>query len=63
MTKSDALAAVRQAVVELADAQGGSLERFRAANAALAVAQLDAARAGATGAEITAASEWNGTVP
>lgn len=60
MTKNEALAAVRQAVVELADAQGGSIDRFRAANAHLAVAQLNAANAGASSREISAASEWNG---
>lgn len=60
MTKNEALAAVRQAVVELIDAQGGTLDRFRAANAHLAVAQLQAANAGASSREITEASSWNG---
>jgi len=60
MTKNEALAALRRAVVELADAQGGSIDRFRAANAHVAVAQLNAAGAGASSAEISAASEWNG---
>lgn len=60
MTKSEALATVRRAVVELAQAQGGPIDQFRAANARLAVAQLAAADAGATSAEITEASEWNG---
>lgn len=59
-TKNEALAAVRQAVVELAEAQYGSIDRFRAANAALAVAQYQAADAGASSAEITDASTWNG---
>lgn len=60
MTKNEALACVRQAVIELADAQGGTIDRFRSANAHLAVAQLNAANAGASSTEITAASEWNG---
>lgn len=60
MKKNEALAAVRQAVIELADAQGGTIDRFRAANAHLAVAQLKAAEAGASSAEITEASTWNG---
>lgn len=60
MTKDEALGTVRQAVVRLADAQGGTLDRFRAANAALAVAQLNAAKAGANSHEISSASEWNG---
>jgi hypothetical protein len=60
MTKTAALAAVRAAVVGLMDAQGGTIDHFRAANAALAIAQLNAASAGASSAEISAASEWNG---
>lgn len=60
MTKTQALARVRAAVVALADAQNGPLERFREANAELAVAQLDAAKAGARTYEIAAASEWAG---
>jgi hypothetical protein len=60
MTKSEALAEVRQAVLELVDAQGGSIDRFRTANAHLAIAQLRAAEAGATSFEINAASEWGG---
>lgn len=62
MNKIEALAEVRQAAVELAAAQGGKIERFRAANAALATAQLNAADAGASSEEINAASEWNGVV-
>lgn len=60
MTKNEALAAVRQATAQLADAQGGSIDRFRQANANLAMAQLDAATAGATSFEIEQASDWNG---
>lgn len=62
MNKIEALAEVRQAAVELAAAQGGKIQRFRAANAHLAVAQLNAADAGASSHEINAASEWNGVV-
>lgn len=58
MTKNEALARVRQAVVELADARGKEIEQFRAANAHLVTAQLDAANAGASSSEINAASEW-----
>jgi hypothetical protein len=60
MTKTEALAAVRQAVIGLLDAQGSGLDRFRAANAQLAKAQLDAANVGASSHEITEASSWNG---
>lgn len=60
MNKNEALAAVRRAVVELADAQHSTVERFRAANAGLAVAQYQAADAGATSEEITEASTWKG---
>lgn len=60
MTKTEALRALREAVAELAAAQGGTLDRFRAANAHVAIAQLNAASAGAASWEITEASTWNG---
>lgn len=60
MTKTEALRALREAVAELAAAQGKSIDRFRSANAHVAIAQLHAANAGASSAEITEASSWNG---
>jgi hypothetical protein len=60
MTKNEALAALRRAVIDLIGAQGGSIDRFRAANAAVAIAQLNAASAGASSYEISEASEWAG---
>lgn len=60
MTKTEALAKVREAVIELSDSQGKTIDRFRSANAHLAIAQLNAATAGCSSAEITEASTWNG---
>lgn len=64
MNKHDALAKVRVASIALAMAQPGystyTPNKFRAANAAVALAQLHAVEAGASAGEVSAAAEWNG---
>lgn len=64
MTKNEALAQVRRAAMALSSTQPGltqySVERFREANTFLVEAELAAADAGASPAEINSAAEWNG---
>lgn len=63
MTKNQALAAITRAVFDLRDVsvlRKTTLNQFRAANVRLAVAQYQAADAGASSAEIIEASSWNG---
>lgn len=63
-TKRAALGRVRQAAMDLAYAQPGqrghNVDKFRAANTAVADARYIAAIAGATPGEIEDAAEWNG---
>lgn len=62
MTKTEALNNVQTAAAELAMAQPdyAPIEQFRAANARLAHAYLDATQAGAAPWEINWAADWNG---
>lgn len=64
MSKRDALAAVRSAAAQVGEVRSGPehdrISALREANAQLALAQIAAEQAGATGVEIDDASEWEG---